>query len=171
MHKRHYEWRGQPLEFTLQPLGKGWKLTLPEGSILEVEEARAEGSILILRPSSTVWRIPCWITADEVQLMWCGSLYRFPRPRAASVPAHTAAEGSLTAPMPGLITRVFVQVGQAVKAGDRLLVLEAMKTEQALRAPFDGVVQQLNAREGEIVQEGTILVEIMPRPHEESEDV
>ena len=65
MHKRHYEWRGQPLEFTLQPLGKGWKLTLPEGSILEVEEARAEGSILILRPSSTVWRIPCWITADD----------------------------------------------------------------------------------------------------------
>jgi biotin carboxyl carrier protein len=53
-----------------------------------------------------------------------------------------------------------VQQGDPVEAGQRLLVLEAMKTEQALRAPFAGVVAQLNAREGDLVQEGTVLVEI-----------
>ncbi len=167
MLKRRYEWRGQSLEFTLQPLGRGWKLTLPDGATLEVEEAQAEGSMLTLRLAGAAWRIPCRITADEIQLMWRGVLYRFGRPRPASAPPHTAVEGSLTAPMPGLITRIFVQVGQTVQAGDRLLILEAMKTEQALRAPFDGIVQQINAREGEIVQEGTILVEVAPHPPEE----
>jgi len=49
-----------------------------------------------------------------------------------------------------------------VEAGQRLLVLEAMKTEQALRAPFAGVVARLNAREGDLVQEGAVLVEIAP---------
>lgn len=162
MHRRHYEWQGQPLDFTLQSHGGGWQLTLPNGSFMEILEARVEGSFLWIRTAEALWRIPFLITSDEVQLLWKGYLYRFRRPNPTGASSHAHAEGTLMAPMPGLITRVFVQEGQSVAAGERLLVLEAMKTEQSLRAPFDGVVTQLNAREGEIVQEGTILVEVSP---------
>lgn len=162
MHKRHYEWQGQPLDFTLLSHGGSWQLTLPNSSLTEIHEARVEGSFLWIRTAEAFWRVPFLITSDEVQLLWKGHLYRFRRPHPSGSVLYPPGEGTLMAPMPGLITRVFVQEGQSVEAGERLLVLEAMKTEQSLRAPFDGVVTQLNAREGEIVQEGTILVEVSP---------
>jgi 3-methylcrotonyl-CoA carboxylase alpha subunit len=62
--------------------------------------------------------------------------------------------------MPGLVSKVFVQQGERVETGQRLLVLEAMKTEQALRAPFAGVVARLNTQEGDLVQEGAVLIVI-----------
>ena len=49
---------------------------------------------------------------------------------------------------------------ERVEAGQRLLVLEAMKTEQVLRAPFAGVVARLNTQEGDLVQEGAVLIVI-----------
>lgn len=166
MHKRHYEWQGQSLEFSLQPVEKGWRLTLPDGRLVEVCEARVEGTLLLFRTESACWQVPFLVTPEEIHLLWQGHLYRFRRPRAVAAVGHTASEGTLVAPMPGLITRVLVQEGQAVEAGTRLIVLEAMKTEQSLRAPFDGIVRTLNAREGQIVQEGTLLVEIVPSSSE-----
>ena len=71
-----------------------------------------------------------------------------------------AADGALRSPMPGRIVRVSVTEGQAVRKGQSLLVLEAMKMEHALIAPFDGVVADLAAREGEQVSEGVALVRI-----------
>jgi 3-methylcrotonyl-CoA carboxylase alpha subunit len=71
-----------------------------------------------------------------------------------------AADGSILAPMPGRIVSVEVTEGASVTAGQKLLVLEAMKMEQALVAPFDGVVAELKAGSGAQVTEGTILARI-----------
>ncbi|HMI20974.1 MAG TPA: biotin carboxylase N-terminal domain-containing protein [Sphingomonas sp.] len=68
--------------------------------------------------------------------------------------------GALTAPMPGRIVSVDVAEGASVTAGQRLVVLEAMKMEQALVAPFDGIVAELKAVAGAQVSEGTLLVRI-----------
>ncbi|MBX3530104.1 MAG: acetyl/propionyl/methylcrotonyl-CoA carboxylase subunit alpha [Rhizobiaceae bacterium] len=68
-----------------------------------------------------------------------------------------AAAGSLRAPMPGLVKIVRAAVGDAVKKGQPLLVLEAMKMEHAIAAPRDGVVAAI-ASEGAQVTEGTVLV-------------
>ena len=62
--------------------------------------------------------------------------------------------------MPGKVTAVEVSTGEKVANGQRLLTLEAMKMEHALTAPFDGVVAELNAREGAQVSEGTVLVRV-----------
>ncbi len=58
----------------------------------------------------------------------------------------SAADGAIIAPMPGKVIAVDVSEGQAVTAGQRLLVLEAMKMEHALTAPFDGVVEGLSGQ-------------------------
>jgi 3-methylcrotonyl-CoA carboxylase alpha subunit len=71
-----------------------------------------------------------------------------------------ASDGAVIAPMPGRIVSVDVAAGDAVSAGQKLLVLEAMKMEQALAAPFDGVVADLKAVAGAQVTEGTILARI-----------
>ncbi len=80
----------------------------------------------------------------------------------ASVSGHS--DGAIVAPMPGRIVSVDVAEGDVVVAGQRLLVLEAMKMEQALLAPHDGVVTGLTAEAGAQVSEGTLLVRVDVEP-------
>lgn len=68
--------------------------------------------------------------------------------------------GTLTAPMPATVRKIVVGPGAAVKKGDTLLVLEAMKMELPVRALSDGVVKAISCREGELVQPGVPLVEM-----------
>jgi propionyl-CoA carboxylase alpha chain len=66
--------------------------------------------------------------------------------------------GSLHAPMPGKILRVAVRVGDRVREGQVLVVLEAMKMEHSLKAPHGGVVSEVRHESGEQVETGTVLV-------------
>lgn len=65
----------------------------------------------------------------------------------------------VVAPMPGLIVRVQVAVGDTVQAGQGIVVMEAMKMENELRAPATGVVRAIHAVPGKAVEKGTTLVE------------
>lgn len=64
------------------------------------------------------------------------------------------------APMPGLILDVDVKEGDEVKAGDYLLVLEAMKMENTLTAPRDGVVKSVSVKKGQTVEKNQLLIEM-----------
>ncbi|WP_417322682.1 acetyl/propionyl/methylcrotonyl-CoA carboxylase subunit alpha [Erythrobacter aureus] len=74
----------------------------------------------------------------------------------------SAANGAILAPMPGKVIAVDVAEGDAVTAGQRLMVLEAMKMEHALTAPFDGTVTELSASEGGQVQVEAVLAVVEP---------
>jgi 3-methylcrotonyl-CoA carboxylase alpha subunit len=80
--------------------------------------------------------------------------------RSGGEGAAAAGDGAILAPMPGRIVSVEVAEGQTVTAGQKLLVLEAMKMEQALLAPFDGVVETLTAIAGAQVQVDALLVKV-----------
>jgi propionyl-CoA carboxylase alpha chain len=73
------------------------------------------------------------------------------------VPGSTLAAGSLVAPMPGTVIRVAVEVGDEVKAGDSLVVLEAMKMEHGIKAAQDGKVSEVFVTAGRQVDAGTVL--------------
>ena len=83
-------------------------------------------------------------------------------PSAAPAPAPKAsgAQGGVkvSAPMPGTILKVNVTVGQAVKSGDSLCVLEAMKMENDIPAPKDGTVASIEITKGASVQSGDVLI-------------
>ncbi len=79
----------------------------------------------------------------------------------------SAADGAILAPMPGKVIAVDVAEGQAVTAGQRLMVLEAMKMEHALTAPFDGVVEGLTVTAGGQVQVEAVLACVVPSASEE----
>jgi len=72
-------------------------------------------------------------------------------------PEEGLESATLAAPMSGKIVKVFVKPGDVVRKGDRLLILEAMKMEQAMTAGFDAVVGALAAAEGDQVAEGQVL--------------
>ena len=84
-----------------------------------------------------------------------------PAPVAApsAAPAASLAAGEpVKAPMPGVVLKVQVQQGQAVKAGQGLVILEAMKMENEIVAPKDGTVAQIVAAKGASVESGAPLV-------------
>jgi biotin carboxyl carrier protein len=67
--------------------------------------------------------------------------------------------GDLKAPMPGLVINILVKPGDSVKKNDPVLVLEAMKMENMIKAPGDGVVKAIPAEKGKPVEKGQLLVQ------------
>jgi biotin carboxyl carrier protein len=80
-----------------------------------------------------------------------------PAARAAPAPAEAAAPGAVTALMPGRVVAVRVQESDAVEAGQVLLILEAMKMENEIRAPKAGVVKSMPVSVGSNVNKGDVL--------------
>jgi len=80
--------------------------------------------------------------------------------RTSAAPAALPQAGSVTAPMPGQITAILVREGDKVTAGQKLLVMEAMKLENKLPATKDGIVKQILVRDGDIVSQGQELLVI-----------
>ncbi|WP_353266959.1 biotin/lipoyl-containing protein [Gemmatimonas sp.] len=78
--------------------------------------------------------------------------------------AVASGPAPLLAPMPGLVVRVAVAVGDTVSAGQGLVMIEAMKMENELRATAPGVVTAVRAKAGEAVNKGAVLVELGPLP-------
>lgn len=68
--------------------------------------------------------------------------------------------GGIKSPLPGTILQVYVKVGDTVKMGDKLLMLEAMKMENKIEADKAGTVKEVNAKEGDTVMEGDVLIVI-----------
>ena len=71
--------------------------------------------------------------------------------------------GDVSAPIPGLVTRSFIEVDQEVKSGDQILILEAMKMENEITTPLDGIVGAIHYQVGQAVEKGELLVEIIPK--------
>ncbi|MET0337018.1 MAG: biotin/lipoyl-containing protein, partial [Caulobacter sp.] len=99
----------------------------------------------------------------EIVLFEDGEALVFSAPRAqASGEAGGSSDGAVRSPMPGKVVSVSVKAGDTVAKGQALLVLEAMKMEHALTAPFDGVVAELTATTGAQVSEGVTLARLEP---------
>ena len=74
-----------------------------------------------------------------------------------AAPAGAAGSVKVNAPMPGKILSVKASAGQAVKKGDVIMILEAMKMENEVVAPQDGTVASINVAAGDSVEAGAVL--------------
>lgn len=108
---------------------------------MEAKKAAAIKSVQAPRPSAA----PRTSTGEKV----------IAKPQAAGGPAK-----AVKAPLPGTILTIPVKVGQAVKAADTILTLEAMKMENAIHAGTDGTVKEILVAVGDAVLEGTPLIVI-----------
>ena len=143
------EWRPRLAGFRLNAEVKPLSVRVQHGAdVTEVDVS-----------TQSIWDVPiARLKTDGVFVSnkegWSGL---FSEARDRGTGHHHAHDGDIVAPMPGKVIAVDVAEGDAVTAGQRLLVLEAMKMEHALTAPFDGVVTELSVSAGSQVQVEAVL--------------
>lgn len=142
----HIRLNGEAVDYSFQPIGNGlYSLLLKNQSLPVFVQPQEGGKVRItIQGRSTVVQVK-----DEKDLM----LEKFGVKRGKDL---SAAE--LHAPMPGLVRGIYVEVGQAVKKGERVLVLEAMKMENELKAAADVVVKAIHVQSGDAVGKNALLV-------------
>jgi 3-methylcrotonyl-CoA carboxylase alpha subunit len=113
-----------------------------------------------VQDSSSGSTITLWHSLGPVQgdTQWRSRYTLSIAPRAASSSTSAAAGGALKAPMPGKVVRVLVQAGAAVQSGQALVIIEAMKMEHTITAHAAGVVAAVLFEEGQLVQDGSVLI-------------
>jgi 3-methylcrotonyl-CoA carboxylase alpha subunit len=140
------------------PSAGGYRLDLPGGEMLANGEVDEGGTLWAdldgLRVSAAVVH-----DGDKVTILSGGRAHRIERVDPMALRDIDLDEGGkVTAPLPGKIVQVQVEVGASVKKGDPLLTLEAMKMEHTITAPRDAVIAGLPFASGEQVEEGVELV-------------
>ena len=147
-----YPWANLPTEVTVDVSAK-----------LSIADLAISDNIVAARLDKTRWRARYFLDGAHIHL-WSGGGHfdvALDDPRLKEFSA-TAVQGGLTTPLPGVVVAVSTKVGQPVKAGDILMVIEAMKMEHSIRAPQDGVVKVIHFRHGDRVPEGSQLLELAP---------
>lgn len=131
-----------------------YKVTL-KGKTYEVEVEKGEAMILdeyaAAAPAPAAVPTPAAAPAAPAPT---------PAPAAPAAPAPAASGTVVTSPLPGNVLSINVNVGDAVKAGQLLVLIEAMKMENEIVAPTDGVVKQIVASKGAVVATGDTLLVI-----------
>ncbi len=130
---------------------------------VQLTASRRAGELLRLSPFDERDAIDALVAGGRVTV-WRGadatSFTVVDEREASSAAQHVS--GSLSTPLPGVVIRVAVKVGDRVRAGDTLVVVEAMKMEHTIRAPQDGIVRAIKFQAGERVPEGAALIELDP---------
>ena len=114
---------------------------------------------VVARRGGSRGRYTLWVDGFRYEVEALDERSRTIRELSAAT-AGPAGPAPLIAPMPGMIVRVTVQVGDAVSAGQSLVVMEAMKMENELRAVADGVVTAVLVQPGAAVEKGATLLEM-----------
>jgi 3-methylcrotonyl-CoA carboxylase alpha subunit len=140
----------------------GWQLRLGGKELLASGERRADGTIALMLDGG-YRRVTVFDRGQETAAFLDGESWRFVEvdPLAPGEDEDPTG-GRLTAPMPGRITQLMVEVGHTVRRGEPLMIIEAMKMEHTVTAPADGVVDAIRFAVGDLVDEGVELITLAP---------
>ncbi|HYG07578.1 MAG TPA: acetyl/propionyl/methylcrotonyl-CoA carboxylase subunit alpha [Stenotrophomonas sp.] len=152
------EHRGQRRQVTLQRERNGWRVSL-DGRQCVVAVGR-DGELLRVEIDGRQWTLRVYRDGARLHVFGHDGGQPFLIHDAIAEADHPPLEaGGLTAPMPGRIVALPHAPGSRVTRGQALVVLEAMKMEHSLNAPADGVLKGYRVAQGELVAEGSVLVD------------
>jgi 3-methylcrotonyl-CoA carboxylase alpha subunit len=135
----------------------------PEGSRVEVRDVELKTGFASATLAGVRISAHHFVDGEHVHLWLDVHHYEFLFEDQRSIQfSSTAAEGGLTTPLPGVVVAVRVEPGQVVAPGEALMVIEAMKMEHTIAAPYAGTVKAIHFACGQRVPEGSKLLEIAP---------
>jgi 3-methylcrotonyl-CoA carboxylase alpha subunit len=145
-------------EAELRSSARGLEVVV-DGTAHAVDVEAVAPGVFLLRDGARRETFHCVRDGGRIHLFWRGAAYVLDEVSSERAAQRHAAH-RLEAPMPGRVIAVKAAAGQAVSRGDEILVVEAMKMENAIRAPRDGVVKKVSAQVGDMVSPGVVLVEL-----------
>jgi acetyl/propionyl-CoA carboxylase alpha subunit len=143
------------------PALAGFRLNADPSFRVQLDHDAARYTVQLTRDAQPTG-LQVFVAGNDVVVFEDGEPYAMTLPRAEAGPESADGDGSVESAMPGLIIEVMVAVGDKLGKGAPLLVLEAMKMEHTLTAPFDGVVAALSVKKGDRVAEHVVLVKLDP---------
>lgn len=132
------------------------------GDIYEFEIIKQEPGVLSIRVGNKVLTFHVAAAADKRWVAYKGCTYFLEKPSSLSSYKRDEQQKSneLCAPMPAQVIKIQIQEGEIVKAGESLLILEAMKMEIRIRAPHDSRIEKINVSEGQAVERDELLISL-----------
>ena len=130
------------------------------GNVYEIELTKLNAYEPILRAGTVAPALPMMETAPVAAPAPApveAAPAPAPAPAPAAAPAAPAGAGNVEAPLAGKVLRINVSAGQAVKFGEAVIIMEAMKMETEIVAPQDGTIGEICCNVGDMVEAGTIL--------------
>ena len=144
-------------------------LSCEDGETFTFEDVRVEGDVCYASYDDKIFYWSALIKDKSITLYTDDGRFDIPwdnkRYTQANVNANAAPE--LQAPMPSKVVKININEGDTVQTGQTLMILEAMKMEHQIKAPTDGIVTEILAKEGEQVEEGFDLVIFTPNAEEQ----
>ncbi|MEA2325375.1 MAG: 3-methylcrotonyl-CoA carboxylase alpha subunit [Thermoanaerobaculia bacterium] len=124
---------------------------------MQIELIAVRGNEAELNIDGRTHFVPFINTGTEISFAYDGEIWSVETAEKSRAKARHR-DHSMSAPMPGVVLKILVTVGDEVTKGAPLIILEAMKMEHQITAPHDGKVASINCKEGEMVQPGLDLV-------------
>lgn len=156
-----YQIRDETYIVRLEATGEGVYHVWIDGEMLSVRVLPGEHDSLILDWGAGRKVVHCAASGSQRYAHVDGQTFELVIPDQRAARRKTAAAGGdLTAQMPGQVVDVLVQEGDAVEAGQTLVILEAMKMEIRVTAPTEGTIQRVLVSKSDVVERGQTLVEV-----------
>jgi 3-methylcrotonyl-CoA carboxylase alpha subunit len=147
----------------------GWSLQLGEGVVVGRAERRSDGRLAVVL-DGRLTPVAVLDHGPETVVLLDGESWRLVEiDPLTSHEGEDPTAGRLTAPMPGRVAQLMVGIGDVVRRGEPLVIIEAMKIEHTVTAPADGTVEAVRFGVGDLVEEGAELI-ALAAPQREDQD-
>ena len=143
---------------------KGSEIEIVSGdshSTIVIDAMTAEDLTVLIDGHRAV--VPYLRRGSAIEFQYEGEVWNAEVSQAGGKSRKKQKDHSLSAPMPGVVLKIFAAPGDVVSKGAPLLILEAMKMEHGINAPYDGTVSSVNCAVGELVQPGVDLIDLAPK--------
>ncbi len=149
--------------FTLRISGKTFELPARVSSQWKFEVRPGGWLIAVEAESGKRFKLAAYETRGKLSLLLNGHLWHGELREMSAGSTHSStSDADLVAQFPGKVRKLLVEAGAEVAEGDRLLLVEAMKMEFAVKAPFAGVVKRILVTEGQQLAPGTRFLDLEP---------
>ena len=150
-------------KINLEKVDDLFKVIINDKQEYEISDVEVESNLISFKADDKLHNIYCFSDKDKTHLSIDGENYTLELAKDISTKSKSGKQhkgDSVSSPMPGLLVKVPVSVGDKVKSGDTLAIVEAMKMQNELPAPRDGIIKKINGKEGEQVDALQVIVEL-----------